>query len=132
MSTATVTTIDELDRMPDDGYRYTLLRGALHRMPPKLRHGRVITNTVLRVGAFVRERGLGRVYTEIGFALHRNPDVLVGPDVAFVRADRVPLDEDSYPDLAPDLVIEVLSPSNTPHLVEQKLAEHAAAGVPLT
>ncbi len=132
MVTTKPTTIEDLELMPDDDYRYTLIRGVLYRMPPpKPRHGRV-NNTVGRhLGNFVVEHELGVVYTESGFALHRDPDVLVGPDIAFVRADRVPPDEDSYPDLAPDLVVEILSPSNTPSLVEEKLAEYAVAGVPL-
>jgi len=132
MATTKLMTIEDVEHLPDDDYRYSLIRGVLYRMPPpKPRHGRVTTSVVLHLGAFVRERGLGVVYTESGFALHRDPDVLLGPDVAFVRADRLPDDEDSYPDLAPDLAVEVLSPSNTPALVAEKLTEYAAAGVPL-
>lgn len=132
MVTTKLTTIEDLELLPDDDYRYTLIRGVLYRMPPpKPRHGRVTTATAMTIGSFVHDRNLGDVYTESGFALRRDPDVLVGPDVAFVRAERLPPDEDSYPDLAPDLAVEILSPSNTPSLVEEKLAEYVAAGVPL-
>jgi Uma2 family endonuclease len=131
-TTTKLMTIAEMERLPDDDYRYTLIRGVLHRMPPPMpRHGRTTTTVIVVLGAFVRDHNLGVVYNESGFALARDPDVLVGPDVAFVRADRVPADEDSYPDLAPDLVVEVLSPSNMPALVAEKLAEYDRAGVPL-
>lgn len=125
-------TIEDVEHLPDDDHRYSLIRGVLYRMPPpKPRYGRIVSRINRVLGNFVDEYGLGTVYAESGFALHRDPDVLLGPDVAFIRADRLPDDEDSYSDLAPDLAVEVLSPSNTPALVAEKLTEHAAAGVPL-
>ena len=96
--------------------------------PPKFRHGRV---AMVYLWTFLHEHELGAGVTESGFALRRDPAVLVGQDVAFIRSDRVPIDEDSYPDLAPDLVVDVLSPSNAPAPVEDELAEYAATGVPL-
>ena len=132
MVTTKLTTVEDVERLPDDEYRYALIRGVLYRMPPpKPRHGRITTRVVRHLSAYVDEHNLGIVYTESGFVLARDPDVLLGPDVAFVRADRLPPDEDQYPDLAPDLAVEVLSPSNTGPDVEDKIREYLAAGVPL-
>ena len=125
-------TIEELEQLPDDGYRYTLIRGVLYRMPPpKPCHGRITTTVAGYLRSFVAEHRLGIVSSNSGFVLARDPDVLLGPDVAFVRADRLPPDEDRYPDLAPDLAVEILSPSNTGPDVEDKIREYLAAGVPL-
>jgi Uma2 family endonuclease len=56
---------------------------------------------------------------------------LLGPDLAFVRRDRVPVDENGHPELAPDLVIEVVSPSPSGPSIEEKIALYLAAGVRL-
>jgi len=130
MAMTKLATIADVERLPDDDYRYALIRGVLYRMPPPMpRHGRITTVIVLRVGTFVEEHDLGVVYENTGFALARDPDVLLAPDVAFVRGDRLPGDEDRYPDLAPDLAIEVVSPSNTGPNIADKVEEYLAAGV---
>ena len=130
MVTTKLTTVEDVERLPDDDDRYALIRGVLFRMPPPMpRHGRTTTIIVLRVGTFVEEHGLGVVYDNTGFVLARDPDVLLSPDIAFVRADRLPAEEDRYPDLAPDLVIEVVSPSNTGPKIADKVEEYLAAGV---
>jgi Uma2 family endonuclease len=123
-------TVEDFERLPDDGSRYALIRGVLYRMPPtKPKHGRV-TGTVGRLlGTFVDEQGLGEIYDQSGFVLENDPDVLLGPDLAFVRTERVPANEDEYPRLAPDLVVEVISPSETGPSIEEKTAIYLAAGV---
>jgi Uma2 family endonuclease len=51
---------------------------------------------------------------DVGFVLARNPDTVLAPDLAFVRSERLAdAGDDGYLDLAPDLAIEVVSPSNT-------------------
>ncbi len=125
-------TVEDIERLPDDDDRYALIRGTLYRMPPtKPRHGR-ITNLIGRlVGDFVAAHDLGAVYDQSGFILQRDPDVLLAPDLAFVQRDRVPADEDIYPALAPDLVIEVISRSQTGPSIAEKIALYLAAGVRL-
>jgi len=131
-TTAKLWTIEDVERLPDDGSRYALIRGVLYRMPPtKPKHGR-ITGTVGRLlGNFVEERGLGEIYDQSGFIFENDPDLLLGPDLAFFRAERVPANEDEYPRLAPDLVVEVISPSETGPSVEEKTAIYLEAGVRL-
>jgi Uma2 family endonuclease len=132
MATTKLWTVEDVERLPEDNFRYALIRGELYRMPPPGgRHG-LVANTVGRlVGNFVAEHQLGGVYNQSGFILERNPDVLLEPDVAFVCADRLRSDEIGYPTAAPDLVVEVASPSQTGPSIEERTAIYLAAGVRL-
>ncbi len=111
------TTAEELLRMPDDGFRHELVRGELRKMTPAgNKHGYVTMNLSGPLHRHVKENGLGRVYTaETGFLLARNPDTVRAPDVAFVshaRLEEVGEVEGFWPG-APDLAVEVISPSDT-------------------
>ena len=132
MATTKVWTVEDVERLPDDDYRYALIRGVLYRMPPtKPRHGRMVSTVGWYLRGFVQEHGLGVVYDQSGFILERDPDVLIAPDLAFVSRERVPAAEDEYPRLAPDLVVEVISPSETGPSIEEKVALYLEAGVRL-
>lgn len=131
-TTTKLWTVADFERLPDDDYRYALIRGVLYRMPPtKPLHGRTMGTVAWLVRGFVVEHDLGVVYDQSGFVLEDDPDVLLGPDLAFVRADRVPENEAEYPRLAPDLVVEVISPSETGPSVEEKTEIYLQAGVRL-
>jgi Uma2 family endonuclease len=124
-------TDDELLALPGDG-KYELVDGELRHMSPSGgRHGAVVAELLVRIGTFVRERGLGYVFDgQTGFRL---PDGnLRSPDVSFVAAPRLP---DGVPagflHVAPDLAAEVLSPSDRAADVAHKVAEYLAVGVRL-
>jgi Uma2 family endonuclease len=131
-NTARLVTADELERMPDDDYRYELVRGRLIRMSPVApRHG----HTTMTLGALlwqqVRANRLGQVWNEVGFRLASNPDTVRAPDIAFVRHDRLPAkDASGFYRGAPDLAIEVLSPDDTPGEIREKIADYLDAGTP--
>src|SRR5262249_53080471 len=78
------------------------------------RHGKIamwVGHLWLR---FLETDPLGEVFgADTGFILSRNPDTILAPDVAFVRSDRLPPDEEQegFLRLAPDLAVEVVSPS---------------------
>jgi len=111
-----------------------LVRGVLIvREPPGGRHGRIAMNFALELGMHVRAHKLGVVYAaETGFTLSRRPDTVRAPDVAFIRHDRLPSHEPiGYPELAPDLVVEVLSPGDRPGEVLAKMADWLSAGTRL-
>jgi Uma2 family endonuclease len=124
MSTATrTTTADELFMMPHDGFRYELVKGELIKVSPTGgKHG-ILT---LRLGAaliqHIEANNLGEAFgAETGFILSRNPDTVRAPDVAFVSRERIPpgdFPEKFWPG-APDLAVEVLSPSDTLYEVEE-------------
>jgi Uma2 family endonuclease len=110
-------TVDDLHALPDDGWTYELVAGTLLRMP--LSSGgasNVSIRLASRLSTYVEDNELGVVTGEQG-GYRLDPDhprdTEVAPDVAFVRAERVP-DPDS-PEyynawlLAPDLAVEVAS-----------------------
>jgi len=126
MTTArTLTTADELFNMPDDGFRYELVKGEVRRMPPAgSEHGVIIIKFVRPFSQFVEDNDLGLVFgAESGFRIASNPDTVRAPDVAFVSRDRIP--EEGVPTGfwagAPDLAVEVISPSDTYTEVEEKV-----------
>lgn len=128
-------TAEELAALSGDGAGYELVEGELQAMTPAgYGHGRVAARALGRVLVFVEDHHLGEVVTaETGFVLHRGPDTVRAPDVAFVRADRVPADDDQagYAELAPDLVVEVVSPSDRAGRVNATALAWLDAGVRL-
>ena len=129
-------TAQDLLAMPDDGSRYELVRGELRTMAPAgHEHGGVAVNITVPLGAYVKQKNLGRVYAaETGFVLSRDPDTVRAPDVAFVSKERlVDLNRKGYFPGAPDLAVEVVSPGDVYAedyyiAVEEKVAEWLAAG----
>lgn len=128
-------TAEALAALPADGYQYDLIDGELHRMsPPGAEHGEIAFEISRRIGNHVVERGLGRVYAaETGFLLGRDPDTVLAPDVAFVRAERLPprAERRGYLPLAPGLMVEVVSPSDRAGKIQQKVGRYLDAGVRL-
>lgn len=127
-------TAEQLEALPGAPARRDLVRGALVEMLPAGRqHGKLALHIGSLLLRHVSERGLGEVYAaETGFVLARDPDTVLAPDVAFVRAERlVGQDEDRFLRLAPDLVVEVVSPSDRAGDVHDKVMEYLQAGVPL-
>ena len=125
-------TAEELLRMPDDGFRYELVRGELRKMAPAgYDHGRIAASIAIRLGMHVMEGGLGEVsIAEPGFRLESDPDHVRVPDAAFVRRERAPAARGMpgfFPG-APDLAIEVISPSDSYTEVEEKVADWLNAG----
>jgi Uma2 family endonuclease len=125
-------TVEDLYTMPDDGYKHELQSGMLVSEPlPGFRHGRVMLRIGELLGAHVRSNRLGVVLAcDSGFILARKPDTVRGPDVAFVAMERFEKSGDTARAFtgAPDLAVEVLSPSNTPASVRAKVADYLAAG----
>jgi Uma2 family endonuclease len=134
MATTKLMTAEELEQLEDDGYRYDLIDGKLIRMAPAgRRQGKVEVTFTVHLWNFVNQGNLGEVYgAETGFILARNPDVVLGPDVSFVRSERLPPDDlEGYLPLAPDLAVEVISPSDRRGQIERKVVKYLEAGVPL-
>lgn len=131
MSPSTPMTAEELLQVSIPGKRVELVRGVLVvREPAGLPHGRIMLNLARRLAEYVETNGLGQVYVgDTGFTLARGPDTVRAPDIAFLRRERVPDPEPAgFPDMAPDLAVEVLSPSNRPSEVLAKIADWLNAG----
>ena len=122
---------DELLALGAD-FHGELVRGRLVEMAPaSWGHGNRGNEAAFLITKFVKAKGLGRVFTaETGFYLSRNPDTVRAPDVAFVRAERIPKDADGsgYFDGPPDLAVEVLSPNDRTADVLEKVADVLRAG----
>jgi Uma2 family endonuclease len=131
-TTIQTTTAEDLVRTPDDGFRYELVRGELRKMSPAgHKHGRIAGNITASLGPHIVANQLGRVYVaDTGFLIASDPDTVRAPDVAFVSQRR--LDElgdvEGYWPGAPDLLVEVISPSDTYTEVEEKVLEWLEAG----
>jgi Uma2 family endonuclease len=139
MATAALTrkkrawTDEELEALPKDGYKYELLDGELIMSPAHAGHGKICVRLVILLGTFVDRHKLGDVYdSSTGFRLA--PDVLLSPDVSFVtkaRLKKILIAPDKFLLGAPDLAIEVLSPSDRLKQVHRKLDRYFDHGVRL-
>jgi len=134
MSNAAITTAEQLLRLSEPGYRHELVRGELRRMSAASPlHGAVGMRLARRLADLVEEHDLGAVFgAETGFVLARDPDTVLAPDVAFVRADRLPAEAvpGFFPG-PPDLAVEVLSPSDTAAAAGRKARSWIAHGTRL-
>ncbi len=130
---AGVVTAEELFQYPDSKY-YELVRGVPHACEPSGGvHGRIAGRIVARLGDHVERLGLGTVLVEAGYVLRRSPDTVRGPDVSFVSLARLPPEQipEQFIPGAPDLAVEILSPSSRWSEVEEKIADYFAAGARL-
>jgi Uma2 family endonuclease len=128
-------TVDEflVAQVPEG--KVELVRGELRVTPPPgAPHGLAESNLFMLLGVHVKANGLGRVFGDtFGYILTQLPRTVRVPDLSFVRADRLP-PEGIGPGLlrlAPDLAVEVLSPSESASELEEKLADYTAAGTRL-
>lgn len=123
---------EDLLRMPDDGFRYELVKGELIKMPPAGNiHGKQAMRLGWRLAQYVETNDLGVVYAaETGFKLASDPDTVRGADIAFVGKRRIEEagEVEGYWPGAPDLAVEVISPGDTYTAVEEKVAEYLQAG----
>jgi Uma2 family endonuclease len=120
-------TADELLALPRGEFRYELVDGELKKMSPAgQKHGRITVRLTEPLAKHVRTHQLGQVYAaETGFKLKSNPDTVRAADIAFVRRERLEVmgETESYWPAAPDLAVEVNSPSDTVREIEKKVME---------
>ncbi|MGO8793052.1 MAG: Uma2 family endonuclease [Terriglobia bacterium] len=127
MATKTLLTVEEFLRLPEpfDTVR-ELVEGELITVSPTMpEHNDVRDTLLVALRNFLAGKGLGRVWSEQAF--HLFGDTVRIPDIAFVRAGRS-IDPRRLPEGAPDLAIEVISPTNTPREIDQRVSDFFAAG----
>ena len=133
MATTKLMTSEDLWEIDDDFNQYELIGGELHIVPPAGGdHGVVGGEFGRRIANHVHEHRLGRYYQgETGFILARDPDTNLAPDIAFVHRDRVihGSDHRGFLEQAPDLVVEIVSPSQSLSRAQAKMQIYMEAGV---
>jgi Uma2 family endonuclease len=130
MSSKVLVTADELEQMPDDdSVQIELDEGELVTMPPGGgEHGSCEVEIISLLQAYVKSHRLGKVYSgDTGFRLA--PHTVRAPDVAFVRLERVEaIHSQGFAKGAPDLAVEIFSPSDNVRQLMRKVKQYFAAG----
>jgi Uma2 family endonuclease len=124
-------TYDDLLEMPEDGKRYEVIGGELLVNPaPRRDHQEVVANLDWILQRFLRETGLGRVYTHpVDVYLGRHD--IVQPDLLVIRSARLHIYRaEGIVAEPPDIVVEIMSPSTRGTDQVRKMALYARAGVP--
>jgi Uma2 family endonuclease len=123
-------TYAEFARLPEDGNRYEVIAGELYvTASPRSRHQAIVTDLGNELWNHVRRHALGRVLVGPIDVLFAEGDYLA-PDLVFVRAERSGIISDRGIEAAPDLVVEVLSPSTAARDRTLKRARYLHYGVP--
>jgi Uma2 family endonuclease len=121
-------TADEFEKLPNDGKKYELVRGALVEVcRPTGPHGELQSVVSADFIGYLRKNKIGRCTTESGFRL--SPDTVRGPDVAFTSFERI----EKFPTTGmipavPDLVVEIVSPEDTAGEIQDKVHQYLEAG----
>jgi Uma2 family endonuclease len=130
-----MTTAEQLARMDDDGNRYELIDGELSKKSPAGgRHGRIANRLNKLLAIHVDEQALGATFAaETGFRIAVNPDTVRAPDGAFVSQEKMDAlsDDTGYLPFAPDLAVEVVSPTDSFVSIEKKSFTWLDAGTRL-
>ena len=124
----TTMTLEEFLESDLEGYEY--VKGELIPMPPtSMEHGDISADLFWFLSSHVRENKLGRVYmSDTGF---RVGERVLMPDIAFISTDKLPADRSKASPVPPDLAVEVVSPTDTLHRVEEKAFAYLEAGTQL-
>jgi Uma2 family endonuclease len=129
--TSNITTAEQLLNAPSDLGRCELVRGELIMMTPaKGRHGAIAMKIGHYLLSFLETHDIGQVFdSSTGFVLSHDPDTVRAPDVSFLTSERLKQQNlDAFLEGAPDLAVEVLSPSNTQAEMLERMADFFEAG----
>ncbi|HEU4743383.1 MAG TPA: Uma2 family endonuclease [Meiothermus sp.] len=123
-------TAEEFWLLPEHRHAELIQGEMVDRMPTGGVPGDIASEINFILRAWVKETGLGRVGQEAGFVVRQNPDQVRAPNVYFIRNERIP--EGGVPQgfwqIAPDLVVEVISPGDTAEAIKEKLEDYFGAG----
>jgi len=128
-------TAEQFYQRTPEARRGELVKGEFTPMSPAgFHHGRIAMKIGTFLSIYAMEQKTGEVYAaETGFLLSRDPDTVRAPDAAFVGMERVAQQpsQSGFFSGAPDLAVEVISPSETVESVEAKLIDYLEAGTHL-
>lgn len=123
-------TFEQFRELPNDGKRYELVHGEVHVTPAQAtRHQAVLQNLSGNLWAYVIKNCLGEVYTA-PLDVRLGEDVSLQPDLIFISNANAGIIQEDWIAGAPDLAVEILSPSTAAHDRATKLRIYAEAVVP--
>lgn len=124
-------TYDVYLAMPEMKARYSIIDGELvMAAAPTLNHQTILLELSLKLAPFVREHQLGRVFiAPCDVVIRREPLRTRQPDLMFISHERRSIMSPQVIEGGPDLVVEILSPSNTRRELQEKLADYQTIGV---
>ncbi len=124
-------TYEDYLALPDDGRRYEIIEGVLYvTNAPGFDHQFTVIQLIKKLGVFVEENELGLILTA-PFEVHLSKTTRpVQPDVFFIRVDNQPEPGAKFFEGAPDLIVEVASPSSVRTDQYVKFRAYERAGVP--
>ena len=135
MATATteLLTAEDLLRLNSQGIKGELIRGVLcETVSAGAEHSFIGIRVGGEIDRHARRHRLGRVGgTDGGVLIQRGPDTVREPDVFFVSAEKLPLDVrvQGYLEVIPELVVEIVSPSDRQEAVNDKTLMWLSLGV---
>ncbi|VAW41745.1 hypothetical protein MNBD_CHLOROFLEXI01-2033 [hydrothermal vent metagenome] len=122
---------DELLEMGDIG-RCELVTGEIIKMSPtNVEHSYLENEIGALLREFIASRDLGWVFVgEVGIFTRHDPDTVRGADVAFISKERIPKrPRQGFLDIAPELIVEIVSPTDRWTNLQDKIEEYFAIGV---
>ncbi len=126
-------TAEDLLRLHSQGVKGELIEGVLHEtVSVGEEHGHIAGIFITFLNIHIRPKRLGRTGgTDVGVKIQRDPDTVREPDVYYVSAERLPLDVrvQGYLEVVPELVVEIVSPSDSDADVREKIAMWLELGV---
>lgn len=125
-------TAEEFWALPEGEGKRELVRGEVIEEMPNGVHGGIAAEISYLLKAWLKEGHPGYVGVEVAFLLARKPDLVRLPDVCYVGPEKLRAGiPEKYWEIAPDLAVEVISPSETWDDVQQKVEEYLMAGTPM-
>jgi len=124
--------LEDFERLPKDGFKYELLEGALIKTPAGLQHEEIGGNLYFAIRKYLEQKPIGHLYgSSAGYRMR--DDTVLSPDLSFVRNEQLPYGRSptGYGNFAPDLVVEIISPSDRVVDVEGKVQKYLANGTRL-
>jgi Uma2 family endonuclease len=123
-------TLEEFAQLPGDGLRHEISEGELICMAPaKFLHTLVVVAVFEVLQVYLKQRGGARAFPEAGYVLSHDPLTIRQPDVSVLSAERIrATDVDGYVEGAPELAIEIVSPSQSAEDLEVKVQQYLRSG----
>ena len=128
MATTTLMTVETFAALPEDGQMHELVEGELLTMPPPHSlHARIL-NRIFRA-LIIIQSNLGEAFAEAGYQLAEDPPTVRQPDITFLSASRLAEQQaEGYFRGAPDVAIEIASPSDRAADLDLKVRQYLSAG----